>query len=316
MANYRNPKLLRAVATLPCQICGNHGTQASHSNQFDNINRLVHNARAAYTDAVGFSSLHSKSGRTAFNRLAVFLRLQHGSSMGEACGAISKGIAPVSFATGLLTRTFSPTLLAGGERGNQTLFIGAKAMTNLSISASAPAVSIVNQQVITSSLEVARVFEKRHDNIVRAIANLAVQCDDDFRRLNFQETVVERENPSGGAPIKSPAYNLTRDGFTLLAMGFTGKQALQFKLAYIAQFNAMEQSIQHPKPMHMRRWLVTFRDGQEFFHEIDWDDCLIKYKELPRLLKARDNIISTELLKSIATACIERLSDRCGQRLS
>lgn len=48
-----------------------------------------------------------------------------------------------------------------------------------------------------------------------------------------------RGNPSGGAAIPSTSYLTTRDGFTLLAMGFTGAKALSFKLAYIDAFNAM-----------------------------------------------------------------------------
>jgi len=50
-----------------------------------------------------------------------------------------------------------------------------------------------------------------------------------------------------GATRESPAYNLTRDGFTLLAMGFTGKKALAFKLAYIDAFNRMEAGLRPPQ---------------------------------------------------------------------
>ena len=56
-----------------------------------------------------------------------------------------------------------------------------------------------------------------------------------------------RENPSGGAMIQSASYRITRDGFTLLAMGFTGKKALQFKVGYIAAFNAMAAFIKNQR---------------------------------------------------------------------
>lgn len=104
-----------------------------------------------------------------------------------------------------------------------------------------PVVSIINQTVITTSLDVARVFEKRHDHVLRSIEQLKSECGADFTAPNFG--VSEYQDETGR---KLPAYNLTRDGFTLLAMGFTGKKALQFKLAYIAQFNAMESSLQQP----------------------------------------------------------------------
>lgn len=52
---------------------------------------------------------------------------------------------------------------------------------------------------------------------------------------------MERKNPAGGDTLKSPAFVLNRDGFVLLAMGFTGKRALEFKIAYIDAFNRYEQ---------------------------------------------------------------------------
>jgi len=111
-----------------------------------------------------------------------------------------------------------------------------------------PAVHLVVQEghVLASSLDVAKVFGKQHKDVLKAIGSLAVPSD--WRRRNFEQTVTERKNPSGGAPIKSPAINMTRDGFTILAMGFTGKQAMRFKLAYIEAFNAMEAELHNPRP--------------------------------------------------------------------
>ncbi len=115
-------------------------------------------------------------------------------------------------------------------------------MTFVSTPASQSLVSIQNGKAATTSNVVAATFGKQHDDVLRRIRNLIAQLDVD-RLRNFAETVVERANPSGGDTIKSPAYLLTRDGFTLLAMGFTGKKALQFKLAYIDAFNTMEAEL-------------------------------------------------------------------------
>lgn len=115
------------------------------------------------------------------------------------------------------------------------------------IGAPAPVLAVVDGIPTTTSVDVARHFGKRHDNVMRDIQNLCGQLDAD-RLRNFEETVIERENPSGGMPIKSPAYRISRDGFTLLAMGFTGKKALAFKLAYIDAFNRMEAEL--AKPAH------------------------------------------------------------------
>jgi len=103
-----------------------------------------------------------------------------------------------------------------------------------------PVVILHDGKAVTTSLEVARYFGKNHRDVLRSIENLKTDLPEDFRLRNFAQTVIERSNPSGGEPIKSPAYELTRDAFTLLAMGFTGKTALAFKLAYIEAFNRME----------------------------------------------------------------------------
>lgn len=108
-----------------------------------------------------------------------------------------------------------------------------------------PAITIVDGKPTTLSTDVARHFGKRHDNVVRDIENLRAQLDADHL-LNFEETEQSRTSPLNGAPISAKAYRLTRDGFTLLAMGFTGKKALAFKLAYIDAFNRMETELQKP----------------------------------------------------------------------
>lgn len=57
-----------------------------------------------------------------------------------------------------------------------------------------------------------------------------------------------------------------------------------------------------------KRWLVSFRDGREVVQEIDWNDCLLKYEDLPKLLAAPDNLVGSALLADIAAACLQRLA--------
>jgi Rha family phage regulatory protein len=99
----------------------------------------------------------------------------------------------------------------------------------------------IDGKAVTTSRKVAEIFEKEHKNILQAIRNLEIPSD--YRELNFQPSVYEQPNPSGGKPIQQPEYLITRDGFTILAMGFTGKKAMQFKIAYIEAFNAMEAQL-------------------------------------------------------------------------
>ncbi len=91
---------------------------------------------------------------------------------------------------------------------------------------------------VASSLDVAKVFGKEHFNVLQSIEKLLEDVPEDFNALNFQG--VEYTDAKGE---KRPMYNLTRDAFTLLAMGFTGKKAMKFKIAYIEAFNAMEKAL-------------------------------------------------------------------------
>jgi hypothetical protein len=70
------------------------------------------------------------------------------------------------------------------------------------------------------------------------------ECDPAYRLRNFAETSYLRENPNGGPGISTPMYELTRDAFVLIVMGFTGKKALQWKIDYITAFNNMEAKLQ------------------------------------------------------------------------
>lgn len=86
---------------------------------------------------------------------------------------------------------------------------------------------------MASSKDVATYFGKLHKNVLADIDDLiseAPEC-----RLSFQPTSATVAMPRGGGRT-SRAYDMNRDGFTLLAMGFTGAEALKFKLAYIAEF--------------------------------------------------------------------------------
>lgn len=89
---------------------------------------------------------------------------------------------------------------------------------------------------VVSSLDVAETFEKDHKNILRDIRQL--ECSDEFRRLNFEQSEYLNEQNH-----KQPMYYMTRDGFTILVMGYTGEKAMRFKEAYIKQFNAMEKTL-------------------------------------------------------------------------
>lgn len=103
-------------------------------------------------------------------------------------------------------------------------------------------IEIIEQDgsLLTSSLGVADRFEKRHANVLRDISEL--DCSPDFLKLNFEFSTYRPE----GGKRDYPYVLMTRDGFTFLAMGFTGKEAAQWKEKYITAFNAMEGQLRAP----------------------------------------------------------------------
>ncbi|PFK01360.1 Rha family transcriptional regulator [Bacillus cereus] len=99
-----------------------------------------------------------------------------------------------------------------------------------------------NNEVVTDSLMVAEVFGKEHRNVMQAIRNLQdelLSIGDQKGVLSFQHTVYK--HPQNNQSY--PKCDMTKDGFTLLAMSFTGIKALEFKTKYIKEFNKMEEHI-------------------------------------------------------------------------
>lgn len=105
-----------------------------------------------------------------------------------------------------------------------------------------PLVAIHNGVPMTSSLQVAQRFGKDHKDILRAIRS--VECSTGFQERNFALSFYINDLHNDGQK-KQPLYYMTRDGFTFLVMGFTGKIAPQFKEDYINAFNQMENVIKN-----------------------------------------------------------------------
>lgn len=104
-----------------------------------------------------------------------------------------------------------------------------------------PVVQVVNNQVITTSTDVSRKFGRHHKYVLEAVRRLEIP--EYFRKANFWLIEKQTPMPNGGFRDET-VYQMTRDGFTLLVMGFTGKKAMQYKIAYIEAFNRMESELQ------------------------------------------------------------------------
>lgn len=110
----------------------------------------------------------------------------------------------------------------------------------------APVIQVINGQAVTTSLDLARCFDKHHKNVIAKIEKL--DCSSEFTALNFKRSTYT--DPTGR---ELPCYQLTRDGFAFVAMSFTGSRAAQFKEAYIAEFNRMERQLNETFPQFIDR---------------------------------------------------------------
>lgn len=97
---------------------------------------------------------------------------------------------------------------------------------------------LVDGMATCTSMDIADRFDKVHRDVIRAIENVRSDLDPDFNLRNFAQ--IEFVDRKGRA---HKAYRLTRDGFSLIAMGFTGRSALEWKVKYIDAFNAMEAEL-------------------------------------------------------------------------
>ena len=130
-----------------------------------------------------------------------------------------------------------------------------------------------DQQAVTTSLQVAEVFGKNHRDVLRTIDDLK-----DVR--NFAQMFSDGIEPDSYGRDRR-IYFMNRDGFTLLAMGFTGKKALGFKLKYIDAFNKMEEAIKEERiqlptdPMEVLR--LVFNATENTNKKVDRIDSDVDY---------------------------------------
>ena len=126
------------------------------------------------------------------------------------------------------------------------------------------------EKLITTSLKVAEVFEKEHKNVLQSIENLVA---DNSAAKFFRLTTYKNRGK------EYPIYEMDRDGFSLLVMGFTGEKALQWKIKYIEAFNQMESEL---KRLYTERqqWQIE-RDKGVVIRHILTDTIKMKITESP-----------------------------------
>lgn len=221
-------------------LCGNSGVILLSVKDHQHIDSAIpgrYTVQAPYKAGAGIGVLEMLSA--IYDAPASFLSSAsvHTQIMVGWTGA-PKG-APVSDNAGYANPvqfTTSEIGVSGGE-GNSLLSEAAIMATIPTLTQ--PEIAIVDGQAVTSSLAVANFFSKRHGDVLKKIRTL--ECSASFTARNF--SVSDYTDCTGR---KLPCYQITRDGFAFLAMGFMGKRAAQFKEAYINAFNQMEKQLSNP----------------------------------------------------------------------
>ncbi|MBK9073333.1 MAG: phage regulatory protein/antirepressor Ant [Myxococcales bacterium] len=166
-----------------------------------------------------------------------------------------------------------------------------------------PVVFAKDGEVFATSRDIAAFFGKRHDHVLRDIGNL-IAAEPQLGLANFGETpYVEASN---GQTYRM--YEMDRDGFTLLAMGFTGTKALKWKLRYIEAFKAMEAELSRiaqagtaidlNNPAQLRALLLNYSDQAERL-ERRVQELLPSQEALARISKADGSLCITDAAKAL-----------------
>jgi Rha family phage regulatory protein len=117
----------------------------------------------------------------------------------------------------------------------------------------------VDGKLVTRSINVAKVFGKEHKRVLQDIRDM--NCSEKFAERNFVPgSYLDQQNQ------KRPMYSITRDGWTMLVMGYTGEKAMKFKEAYIAMFNKMENERKSDRSSSNRSAIKDYKNAISLFN--------------------------------------------------
>ncbi len=143
-------------------------------------------------------------------------------------------------------------------------------------------------ELVTDSFSVAKYFGKRHEQVLRKLKDLG--CSFEFTKHNF--VLCHKNNELQNGKLQ-PFYQMTKDGFMFLVMGFTGKRAAEIKERYIEAFNEMEQKLSQPQneimpimPPSSMRFLMCMEKGHVVSTQVVPEDCVVfRTEDIPKLIR-------------------------------
>ncbi|SFX47378.1 phage regulatory protein, rha family [Thermoactinomyces sp. DSM 45891] len=164
-------------------------------------------------------------------------------------------------------------------------------------------VFIENEKVVTDSLMVAEVFEKRHDSVLRDIREL--DCSEEFSLHNFVES--DYMNDRGKVYQR---YTLTKNGLMFLVMGYRGEKAAVMKERYIGEFDRMEQFIKSggfyvPSTLHEALRLAADLEKERMLLEDKLTEQAPKVEFHDKVLRSKELLTVTTIAKDFGMSAIE-----------
>lgn len=173
-----------------------------------------------------------------------------------------------------------------------------------------------NKQAVTSSLQIAEVFEKQHKHVIEAIET-KIQSAENSTHYKNMFALGSYEDSRGRI---QKLYYMNRDGFAFIAFGFTGRKSDEFKLKYIEAFNKMEEHIKESQPKLPQTTMeileLMFRAATETNERVEVLEEDIQDIKENRLISTEDkNSIDRMVRRKVALICKEQRLDQEAKSL-
>lgn len=173
----------------------------------------------------------------ALHQVSGFFVAQHGSLFGGPCGALAR-------VRRSLVRYANPHGLPPsiGVDGGRFRDLPGAIMANISTTGISAHIAVIDGQTTTTTRDIAEVYGKRHDDVLRIVRQRMAEAPADWCLRNFAEASIEVPQPNGGTATY-PVIRMTKKGFHFVVGKFTGAKAVQHQIAFADEFERMEAQI-------------------------------------------------------------------------